>query len=308
MVGSDYMSYIHIYETGDKIDKFFSDYEFIFVFMVLFLKSFDANAQFIFVGISFLNMLLLYFFMRKCSKIGMRVWLIFLLFYVVTGIYHNQMNGLRQYLAIFSMPLIVFYLMEHKKVKSIFFILYGAFSHQSFLLFLPYLLICKFKMLYKYSFIIFVITFFFYKYIIPISITEVLSYSAVYTSYLERSEETSLLSLLTKIYYLPLIMYFYYLYTFKKRIKINNDIQKSFILIFSSTYWMFLMAEEINILGRMSQYSNYFFIFPIYFLLNYLISIKRNIEVFFILLYLILPYLLKVTVFAKSEYLYNWIL
>lgn len=126
-----------------------------------------------------------------------------------------------------------------------------------------------------------------------------------YSSYLGdnffQSRDISII--ITKLYYLPLILYFF--------LRFNNKEENHFsyinycIAIFIITFWSFIMGLDISLLSRLASYFWFFTIFPLLYLLNNALERKNTFEFIFILIYCILPYLAKVTFLAKAEFLYQ---
>ncbi|HIF9091540.1 TPA: EpsG family protein [Photobacterium damselae] len=308
-VGTDYFSYKLIYEMDVNLEMFTNKGELLLPYIINILKYNKLNYQFLFVIVSCLNMLMLALTFKKIKSYNYRVWLFFFMFFCVTGLYHNQMNGLRQYLAIFSFPLIIMFLAEKKYIKSTIFLIYALISHTSTYFIIPFFILAIFPIIRKNKIKIFFITSILYAFIIPEYLYSFLSYFSIgYLTYLDRSENgMTLIPILTKIYYVPVFILFFFLLN-KKLIVIKDKVSDVFLSLFSLTYWMFLSAIHIGILGRVSQLTMFFYIFPIYFVFDYYLNKRKFGYVIFLILYILVPYILKVTFFAKNEYVYKWII
>nr|WP_228490417.1 EpsG family protein [Vibrio parahaemolyticus] len=309
--GTDYFSYIIIYNTELNLESYIKKGEILFPYLIYFLKSMNLEAQSLFFCVSLFNGLLFSLLIKDLNKKGYSSWIFFFVFMTCTGVYHNQMNGLRQYMAVYALPLVAIFLSEKRRIKSILYVLYGFFSHFSFILPLAGLFILSLRFFRKVNyFYLFVISLFVYKLLIPfLAINFVGIVFPAYKYYLlaERIEEANIISIVTKLYYLPLILYFYYLLG-KGLVVLNNNAEKFIILIFSSTYWFFLASQEISILGRAAQYFYLFYSFPIYYVISYFYNKNKPVTFVLSVFYIFLPYVLKVTILAKNEYLYHWIL
>ncbi|HHC6613234.1 TPA: EpsG family protein [Vibrio parahaemolyticus] len=309
--GTDYFSYIIIYNTELNLDSYINKGEILFPYLIYFLKSMNFEVQSLFFFVSLFNGLLFSLLIKELNGRGYSSWIFFFVFMTCTGVYHNQMNGLRQYMAVYTLPLVAIYLSEQRHVKSILYILYGFFSHLSFVLPLMVLFILKSSFFRRINSIyLFIISLPAYKLLIPfLAINFVGIMFPAYKYYLlaDRIEEANIISLITKLYYLPLVLYFYYLLN-NGSIVLKDKYERFLILIFSSTYWFFLASQDISILGRVAQYFYLFYSFPLYYIINHFY--KKNKTVMFVLsmLYIFIPYVLKVTILAKNEYLYHWIL
>lgn len=308
-VGTDYFSYKIIYETGFNLDNFANRGEIIFPYIIYLLRSEGFGYQSLFVVVSLLNTIMLTLTLVKFRSYQYRTWLLFFIFFCVTGLFHNQMNGLRQYMAIYSFPLILFFLCERKVVKVILFSCYALFSHISSVFIFPFIFLSIIPFVRRYKIKLFFISALFYGILIPKIIHVIIPYVYVgYESYLLNSEGgMTLIPILTRLYYLPLILYFIYL-IYNRRIYICNTISDVFITIFMLTYWIFLSAISIDILGRVAQLTMFFYVFPVYFVFDYFIKNKMNKMSILLFSYIVAPYFMKVTIFANNEYIYNWIL
>lgn len=310
-VGTDYFSYILIFEKGTNLDSYTNRGEFIFPLLVSIIKNFNLNAQFLFFTVSLLNGIMFLILLNNLKRLNYSVWLFVLVFFCCTGVYHNQLNGLRQYMAVYALPLIIIYLSGFRFTKLSMASIYSTASHVSSLMVFPLIFGSKLFVRYRISyFVVFVSTMLIYGLLLPkflLIIIETLF--PIYKYYLleDRIESFSIISALTKLYYLPLFFIFYFLY-YRKRIIIECSASKMFLMVFSSTYWLFLAAQDISIIGRVSQYFSIFYSFPIYFLLKYFFERKLHLKFLIVLVYIVAPYLAKITFLAKNEYLYRWIL
>ena len=70
----------------------------------------------------------------------------------------------------------------------------------------------------------------------------------------------------------------------------------------------YLMDLTVGMYGRVFQLFYIFYIFPLYFIIEYYLRNKKFKIAVAILLYIVFPFILKVTVLAKDEYLYQSIL
>ena len=309
-VGSDYFSYKFIYDNPWVLGRYFNDGEYFFFYVNEILHYLDMNYQFIFVVFSFVQTLFIFVFFKRVRNYGFNLCLIFFIFFVVTNIYHNQMNGIRQYAAVCLFPFMALILYERKMVFYLLLCLFSLTLHSSSVVFFLFVLSPFLITKSNKFFIIFVVTLPFYI-IFPKIILILLNFLDVrYVSYIDSVyfEPKGFLSLVTKLYYLPIILYFYYIYDKSKEYIIISDSKRHlmdfFVFIFSLTYWSIVMMLDAAIFSRLSSYFWFFIIFPMYYSIYYS-YLKKPIFSFFIIFYLFVPYLLKVTVFAKNEYVYH---
>jgi len=311
-VGTDYFSYIEIFETGKELNTYLAKGEFVFPIIVYTTKLLGASAQSVFIIVSIFNGLFFIFLLSQLKKMKFELWIYVLVFMCCTGVYHNQLNGLRQYMAVYALPLLTIFFARKQYLRSASTVMYSMFCHASSVLVFPVIYLSR--ILAKYNigtvfFLIFILSAVVYGFIIPPLTVEIVAKTfPMYSKYLfeDRLQEGTLLSLLTKLYYVPIFLLFYYL-CYRKAIIIRTTSEIALVGVFSLSFWLILLAYEISIFGRVSQYFSIFYSFPIYYLLNHYYKKKRFYIFIFWLVYLLIPYILKVTLLAKNEYLYQWI-
>lgn len=310
-LGTDYFSYLDIVENGIRayIEK---NNEFGFIFIVNIIDSLALPPQSLFVIIGFIQSVLAFILFDKLSKSGFKLWIVFLLFFTVSTIYHNQMNGLRQFVAILSTPLFLMYIFEKKYFKGFIIALLGIIFHNSFLiifLLLPFFLMLK-KLSKKVYFILFLISPAIYLIGFSVLLPTLVEYIFEnYAHYLDSTRVFSISSILTKIYYLPLFVLFWYLYLKDSWSNLgNSSIFKFFVLIFSITYCAYLTDVIFDFYGRFFQYFIVFYIFPIYYLFDYFYRKKSVFALSMLFMYIFVPYFFKVVIFPIEEYRFDTII
>ena len=208
-----------------------------------------------------------------------------------------------------AIPILTILFYERKFFWFLIGVLLSSFFHNTawfLLFFIPVFLVYK-----KFNLnliILFVISAFAYILLgrVVFEIVERLlpGYSHYLNSHYAESHSISLF--ITKIYYLPLIVYFYMVYK-----KDSSDFGEYFhfmVFIFTLTFWFFLLALNLGIATRFYYYVVFFMVFPIYYLLHKSYKKGKIMEFVMVLGYVILPYLAKVTFLAKAEFLYNSVL
>ncbi|WP_162814004.1 EpsG family protein [Vibrio tetraodonis] len=312
-VGSDYPSYIYIYENPWVWGRYFDQGEYFFYYSLEFLNHLKLEPQALFFVFTLAQTLPIFYFFFKLKQRynDVRLWLLFFIFLSVTNIYNNQLNGIRQYAAVVLVPLFAYLICDRKYVKSFFYLFLMKMMHASSLInvvIYPLKLFEKLKP--NYLFLIFLLSTVIYL-ILPSLVPVALEVIGSYSHYIDGQyfESSDLSVVITKIYYLPVYLVFYYLYSkntgnSKEGSFINSDLFRFFIVIFSFTYWAFLMSLKIGILSRLQSYFVFFNIFPIYYVLNF--YYHKNFKFFIIILgFIVLPYLAKITFLAKNEFFYQ---
>lgn len=308
-VGTDYFSYINIFEDSSSHQFYINRGEYLFAHLNIFLNWLELPAQSVFLAISFIQAVLVFIYFKSIKKKGFILTLFFIAFICVTNIYNNQLNGLRQYVVIAALPLLTILLYEKRFVR--FFILLGlaSFFHNTawfLLVLLPiYFLYKKFNKSLLFLFLLSVVGFLLLGKIID---ELVIVFLPSYAHYLQShyAEQHTLGLFITKLYYLPLIFYFYLIY--KKSSSEFGSYFHFMIFTFTSTFWFFLLALNLGIATRFYYYVVFFMVFPMYYLLHYNYVKGRVVSFVIVLGYIVLPYIAKVTFLAKNEFLYNSIL
>lgn len=160
-------------------------------------------------------------------------------------------------------------------------------------------------MLYKKALAIYLITFifFFINPIKPIVDYVVSTFFPYYSSYLIDGNftEVSIINLFTKLYYMPIILYF--LYNIKNMSL--NYFSKVLVGIWVITANLYILVYHYDFFSRINYFFVYFYMIPLYLSLNYAYRTKRKILFFIMSLSILIPYILKVLVFPVAEFKYN---
>ncbi|WP_375294815.1 EpsG family protein [Vibrio vulnificus] len=310
-VGSDYFSYMDIYNGDvDELTRFFLRGEYLFYYIFKFIIDAKLGEQTIFLVSSFFNTLALFLFLYWLKKKGCKLCFIIFCFLVVTNIYHNQMNGIRQYMGLMLFPLMYTLLIDRKLVSYVFLSIIATFFHSTavvgFLLLPMYFLFLKTHR--RLVILLFFLSLGFYLLCSPLVDIVVENYFKTYIHYLSSDYGAGLpISVtLTRVYYLPIFLFCLYVYykTCDDE-RIYNDFIGFGILVWAVTYWMFILYISFGFFYRISVYYFIFYIFPLYYLYRYLVLHKKFFLLVFIAIYLFFPYFLKTIAFPKGVFLYN---
>ncbi|MCG8183411.1 EpsG family protein [Tenacibaculum piscium] len=310
-IGTDYHTYYNYFFNDDYL-LYFRKGELIFYYIVL-LTRYLGHPQILFVIIGTIQLLLFFYTLHLLKKRGYKSWLLFFLFVVVTTIYNNQMNGLRQFVVVNGMLLFAIFLSERRFFKSFILSVLGLLFHKTSFIATGFIFILKKYLPYsgRKIFFIFIISSFLFSvnYLDSIEALFSNSYWSSYLHYLNSESESvfklDIASIIGKLYFVPILLYFYFV-VFKSKKKLSNfEILSSKVV--ACTYFLFLQAGYFHIFLRLWQYFNIFMIIPIYLVINWAIQKKQFNLVFFLLLYLSLPYLYKIIFVAEREYSFNLI-
>ena len=306
-VGTDYNEYYHM-TTNGHMERFLRKGEPLYYFLGRFVELMGVN-QLIFVFSSILNFGLFAVTLLILHRAGYKVSIIFFLFFTVTGLHHNQMNGLRQYTAIFAFILLsVLLSIGFRRLALIIPFSIGFLSHSTFLLSLPVFLV---RRLLKFN--LSVIFFSTVGYISVPYFIELLvqTLAPQYLGYLGSSygDPVTGVNLLTK--FIPLPFFIYFLYVYIKNVGFRSSFLRShagfdtLLVLWCFTGTAFISMIHFGFMFRFSQYFIFFHIFPIYYLIRYMFKTGRENVGFIIVLTLFSLYALKVVVFPVREYAYR---
>lgn len=309
-VGSDYHSYIEIYNGSlDELYRFYLRGEYLFYYVFKFVIDYRIGGNSIFFLSTTFNVLFLFLFLLVMKKNKYNICILFFLFFIVTNNYHNQMNGIRQYMAVFLVPIMYCCLVEKKKIKFLIFVAIAGMLHKTALVTLilyPISLLLKLNK--RAKLLIFSLIPFLFLISYNVVYFAIDNYIPMYKHYItsEYGEALTFSSMLSKLYYLPVFVLFwiYYLRD-KSELQWGMDLA---IVIWVCTYWLFVFYLQFGFAYRISAYFFIFYIFPCYYLLNF--QLVRNNKVSYVLtiLYLLAPYIVKVVYIPRGVFLYSSIL
>lgn len=308
-VGTDYFSYINIFEDSSRYQFYINRGEYLFAYLNSFLNWMELPSQSIFLSISFIQAVLVFIYFKSIKKKGFILTLLFIAFICVTNIYNNQLNALRQYVVIAALPLLTILLYEKRFFR--FFILLGLVSlfHNTawfFLFLLPVFFLYE-KIKTSLIFIFSAMLFFYLG--LGYFLQELISFILPEYSFYLKSEYAvghNISLFITKLYYIPLILVFYSKY--KKESDASGGYMHFMIVLFTIFYWFFILSIFIGIAERFYYYVIFFYVFPAYYLLNKYRKDGRLFEFALTFVYIVLPYVLKVTLLARGEFLYDSII
>ena len=298
-VGSDYFSYIKIYENHQGLNRFYYNKEYLFYYFVIFFSNLIKNGQFLFFFDALLKNILFFFIIKKIIK-DMKYIYIYIYIYICFGtVFYNQMNGLRNFLAMYLFTLGQIYLIEYKYILFVLYITIGSYIHRTSLYLYPFILINKLKH-YRFLFLLigvvvllnFLPTKNFFQEVGPKLIPAYAHY--FYSEYYER--DMKLINIFSRIIWFP--FYIESIYLYKKN---KNDLIKLGVIGYSIN----LLTIEISILSRLAVYFSLVSIFPMYYLTIYYLKNKRNKSLIILILLILLFFITKVLIVPKGEYLYR---
>lgn len=310
-VGTDYLSYVAIYTNSANRWLYIDNNETLFLTIVD-VARFFGDPQYLFAIFTLIISLTFFYSLFILQKFyALRPWAIFVIYFSVTGIYNTSFNTLRQS-AVAGFLIILLHLFSQKRhilFLSLIFLL--SFLHKSiyfYLIMYPLFFVKDSKKVYFFLFcattFIYAISFNFFIE----KIAQIPFVGANFAGYLYYAETGffdagPILSILTKLYYLPIFLLFWYLYL-KDRSK--NTFFDLSIKLWSVTCFMIIQMMHIGIFYRFWNLFVFLYIFPIYYIIDYYIVSRKPLAVMLLILYILLPYMVKVLFLPSAEYLYHF--
>ncbi|HCQ5192760.1 EpsG family protein [Acinetobacter baumannii] len=310
-VGTDYYSYISIYSNAVERYLYAEKGEYLFLWIIDFAKIFN-HYQFVFIIFSLIISLSFFYslFVLK-NKYDYKAWLIFFIYFSATGIYNTSFNTLRQSIIISLLPFLIHLFVKKRHLIFLLCILALSFLHKSVLLYLSFYLVALIPNNKKIVFFAFVFSTLLYTINFG-SIINILANNPLiglifgnYSYYVDSSffDAGPTLSIVTKLYYLPLFMLFWLIYVKEKNINLYFDFT---IKLWAVTCFMIIQMMHIGIFYRFWNMFAFLYVFPIYYVVDYYIKKRDALFVFLLILYIIIPYIIKVLILPSAEYLYNF--
>lgn len=308
-VGTDYFSYVSLFK-GNYIDLYKRKSEYLFYYLCLFLSKYKIHPQFGFVVLSLIQFVCIISFV-KFLKINSYL-IFFFLFFTVSTFFFNQTNVIRQYTAATILLLFVKYTYEKKYIRMIMSLLCASMFHSSAMLFLPVLLIVKIlkKKLPSFIWILYLLISVIMIRVnfvsLMISLVPFLSRYSHYLDSVWGTNQISLISILTKIIYIP-----FYLFSLKTLKKMDNKKDVMLFQLGFFSYGIKLICLSSSMLNRFAVYFEFFTILPLYYLFydiyDKVIKIKYFNQLFVFIFYCITVGLLclKTLVIPAAEYDYQ---
>ena len=298
-VGTDYFSYLKIFEDSSKVIKYFYTKEYIFYYFVVELQKIFKNGQYFFAIIAFLEVALFYMILVK-SKIKKYNYFI-ILFLTVCTVFHNQMNGIRQYFVIYLFTLSILYYVNNNKGKSFINFIMGRGIHKSIVILFPfYFFINKIKKITKIEGYVLLISSIIILIFFPVMefVKLILVHSSYYYyySYIEGSlfQRLEIKYILSKVIYLPL--YFLSLYNKKK---FSMSVEEKYLYnigIFS--YFLKIITLQNMMMTRIGDYFTILSLYPLYYYLVYLKEENKR-KRYLYLSFVLVIYIYKIISFYK---------
>lgn len=306
-VGTDYSSYLKIYNTN-KVMMYYFKKEILFYYFIIFLRKFFSNGQVLFIAVGILYNSLLYFSLKRLCSLkyilnkNMYIWIFLFLCFGTT--FYNQMNGVRNYIAVYFFFLGWTYLIEKKYIKYLIFIFLGTGFHRTCFFLIAFLFLEKFfikKSIKTSRYLIILLLGTALLLLLPLNhyVEEYVKiFFPMYCHYLLNSsfvESMPLLNIVSRLIWFP----FYYL-----SIKVYKKTNNKLIIWGVFGYCTILLSAKMFLLNRVTYYTGLLSIFPIYYLIIDKIKEKKYILLFFLIGLIVILIVVKLLILGR-EYEYN---
>ncbi|MFZ3437489.1 EpsG family protein [Vibrio harveyi] len=299
-VGNDYFEYVSIIENVNLSKDRYQD-EYLFFFIVKTINYFDFDAQLFFIISSFIVFFNFTILGNKLRKYGFDFSFVILSLIVVSTIYHSQMNITRQAIAASFLLISSLLFFESKFIKSIIVFFLAVGFHKTSVIVFPLFFILKIKIP-KYAVLcIFAASVPIYLFFIPGMINIIVTdYYTSFSHYIySHSPPGSIVNVLSKVYYFPLLMSSLLL-SYKSNGVVDN-LARAFNTLLACLFFSCLLILSSSIYARIL-----FYIFPfVIFSISYLYVKSNDLVKLLILFYILLPYVIKVILLPSGEYTYQ---
>jgi hypothetical protein len=305
-VGTDYFSYLEIF--NGETSTIYRHGEYLFHYIVVFCNYIGLKGQslfFVFYGIGFL------FLFSVLKRLEIRYIFIYIILYItMSNLFNNQLNILRQSMAIYIGTYGTILYLENKKIHSIIVVFFASLMHTSALIFLVIHFVFSFYTTQKTIYFLMLMLSFIIGFLFKIEWVDLLlNVDFLPPHYLYHIQsgriEYSLISrLLTKYIFIP-----FYLLSIIQCVGKNSltKIETHLFFIGFLSFCLRLIMVNLLLLSRISDSFLLLSIFPIYFYFRETLK-KRYYAIFSIcILILFTMYFLKTIIFSTpgKEYFYR---
>lgn len=303
-VGTDYFSYLNIFNNIKTTGDFYSSNgEFGFVAIIRFCNFIGLKGQslfYVFYGIGFL------FFYLTLKRIkGKNIFIFILLYITITSLFNNQLNMLRQSVAIYIGTYALLLIFEQKNLRGLVFIFFAASIHISSAVFLlgflhKYLLRIKPVALSAAIGICLMFSFFLTSSSLDIFI-QYLPDTYAWHIQNESVSTRTLLQKIPKFIFVPVYLLSLFSY---KRYSLNTE-ERTLFHFGIVAFCFRLLLSNLSIVSRLADSFLLLSIFPLHIYMRYLFYKRHTFLFISISVALLLLYFLKTVVFPVREYLYH---
>lgn len=304
-VGTDYYNYLDMFSGKDLWYVEENRGEILFSGLIKVCNYLGIYGQGIFMVLSIIAVLTLILVIKSVVP-NKDIYLYYFTFICFCGTFHNQMNGVRQYLAIYLVSLMVCSLMDKRYIVTGIVMIAVGLVHQSAWLIIPFILgafiICN--KLNQSSLYLIVFVGVGMSIILTDSIFEqIIPFFKTYAHYMEdgRIGSSAIINRITKYIYIPIILYAIW----ERPNMALSKRQNQWFCLGVMGYVLKLSVVSLSIVARMGRYLEIFSCIPIVLLLIYWRNNSRIKAYILGLVYLFAPYASKVLIASKGEYSFD---
>ncbi len=307
-VGTDYVDYLHTFLTGDT--RYIEENRGEFLFSGIMSSLWDAGirGQGIFIAYSLIWVLALLRIMHLC--VGSRwLYLFLFVFIVFPGMFNNQMNGLRQYTAVYVLTLGAFFFADRRYKLAAALFVSAPFFHSSAALIIPLLAVmyllagrCRPAWLAASIFAGIAVSFL----TTPELVMKLLLLNPAGEMYVHYMESGLFVPhpLSVKLpKYICLPLYLAAIYIFTKKSPLDGRDRRLFALGVLA-YAVKLATLSYGMMHRIGMYFDILTCVPLVYLLIWLYRNKRSVH-YAVMAYMLAPFAVKVLVSTSGEYSYD---
>ncbi|MBS9766978.1 MAG: EpsG family protein [Flavobacteriaceae bacterium] len=307
-VGSDYYSYLGTFRDGTNMRYLLYSKSYLFVYFVKFMWLLGIKGQGIYFVIALIEALI---FLKIMTEVFgyKKFYTVLFVFICFSTVFNNQMNGIRQYIAVYMVTLSTIYFLKKKYIYWGLLFFSSIFFHKSAMFLLPLFAVLFFLkdkvMNYKLQIAIIVLG----VILANVDFMGLLKQILVplgYRHYLYngRLYEIAFQSKIVELFFAPFFIYVVYKFGTLKKLKLS-DLERNLFNIGVIGFIIKLATLSLNVLNRFNSYFEIFMIFPFVFFLMKAKGKKNNEVKTLLWLAMLGIYILKVTYFAVREYSYN---
>ncbi|MDM1096707.1 EpsG family protein [Myroides odoratimimus] len=318
-VGTDYISYFSIFSNA-KYLEYYKDVkaEYLFYFIVKACNYLSFNGQDIFYVFAFITSYLFFKIVRLVER--KEVVVLTYLYLTVSTLFHYQMNGLRQSVAVFFFTIaILYYLKRDKKIFFLYFFL-SVFMHKSAIIIMPVFLLLSNRKILSFLernlFKILILSSILCLLQLDFVIEKILGLTGAFRNIVDYSNYTdseyiqdiSLTNKLSKIMYVPIYWYIIDFFYRKNNVFKLSEFERKLLVIGVVSFCLRNLFLISSITNRVGLFFLLFSTIPIMYLIRELRLKNFKLQITFIITYIFILYFMKVVVFPFEVYSYKSVL
>lgn len=303
-VGTDYQSYLSFFNGKRDVDYFAAKGEYCFSTIVDFFQSIGIYGQFYFYFFAAISVLLYLQIAREVTFTHYA--LFFFLFMTVSTLFHTQMNGLRQCMAVYFSTLSFILFICGRRIVPLGLMFVAVGFHISAMALLPLFFLTKLSFSTNIARVCIVVAAILSFASFDSLLEQVILSIPQYEYYAESEyfqSDISLLNKLTKLAYLPI-------YLLSLSVIKGGKISGIEMRLFQFGLLAYLLKTVSIVSSVTNRFGYYFMILSMLPIFYYLRSIQKEKRILFIVIcaYILIMYAVKVVLFPTREYLYDSIL